>query len=661
MRRRQGAGRRLGAALAVCLTAASLWAAVRAEPLPWLSALEATFLDLRFQLRGPIEPSGEVAVVLIDERTVSHLGNWPLPRARLADLLDAIESEAPKVVAIDLLFAEERPEEDRQLGAAIGKLEQSILPFVFVFEADLANRFVAPEAVRRAAYRLVRRPAEGDAHPALAPVGLLAPPEVLAGQAAGMAHATVLLDQGGALRSDEPAIHFGDLVYPSLGVEAARRYLGLSPSEVAAMPPKGIELGGRVVPTDRRGRLPVNYYGPGGTIPTYSAIDLLQGRIGAEALAGKLVFLGASVTGAGDTFVSPFAKNLPGVEHFATVADNLVQERSLLRNAFAENLELAAILGGSLAAGLLAAALPVTGAVVATLALLALWSLGNLLAFAEADLWIGYVLPSVAMLGSALAMGASRAVREQGLRREAERQRRNLARYFSPRVLDRLLEADNPLALDRTQDAAVMFVDIVGFTAIGEALQPSDAIALLREFHRRVERQVFAHEGSLDKYLGDGALACFGIPEPGPKDALNAFGCAAALLQDVGRWNAEREAVGLAPLRIAIGLHYGQVLMGNVGGGRRFEFTVTGDTVNVASRLEALNRKLDSEVAVSAAALEAARRAGPEGELAAFLDGFRSEAAQEIRGRSGAVAVWVCRRPHREAAGGSRPGSGESA
>ena len=628
MTRRRGGSRLLGVALAACVTGAALWAFLQAEKLPWLAAIEAYFLDLRFLARGPVAPGGEVAIVLIDERTIASLGSWPLPRGELARLLDSVAAEGPRVIALDLLLAEPRPEQDRKLAAALRRHGNVVLPYVFVFEPGRANAFVAPQEVRASAYALVQTASDAAPAMGLAPAGLLVPPQSLTAQAGALAHATVVLDEGGALRYDDPAIGFEGRFYPSLAIAAARDFLRLEPGDVAATLPDGIELGGRFLPTDRRLRLPVNYYGPAGTIPTASAIDVLQGRAAQGALADKLVFIGASVTGAGDTFVSPFSKNLPGVEHFATAADNILEGRFLRRGDLVTAVEAAAILGGGLMAAVLAALLPVAWGAAAVAALLAAWTFANGLAFAQSNLWIGYTLPSFAILANALALGGRRALREQRLRRVAERQRRNLARYFSPRILDRLLEADDPLALDRTQDAAVMFIDIVGFTALSERLSPGEAIALLRDFHDRVERHVFAYAGSLDKYLGDGALACFGIPEPSPEDA------------PVMSCTKTDSLLTMEQVRIAIGIHYGRVLMGNVGGRRRFEFTVTGDTVNVASRLETLNRQFDSRVVASQEALEAAG-AAKDAEIDAFLGAFQDRAAQGLRGRAQDVRIWA--------------------
>jgi adenylate cyclase len=134
---------------------------------------------------------------------------------------------------------------------------------------------------------------------------------------------------------------------------------------------------------------------------------------------------------------------------------------------------------------------------------------------------------------------------ERRRRSRLERQRSNLARYFPPAVVDRLAASDRPAGLDRTQDAVVMFVDIVGFTRLSEAMTPSDAMALLRRFHTEVEHVVFAHGGMVDKFLGDGAMACFGVPDPSPTAAADAIAAALALLDTLAAAPPPRLRVGI--------------------------------------------------------------------------------------------------------------------
>ena len=236
-----------------------------------------------------------------------------------------------------------------------------------------------------------------------------------------------------------------------------------------------------------------------------------------------------------------------------------------------------------------------------------------------------------------LAAGAWRTRRLVLRQAVAARERANLARYFSPRIVDRLAEADEPLGQVRVQPVAVLFADIVGFTHRSEREPPERVVALLRSFHARLEQAVFEHDGTLDKYLGDGIMATFGTPEAGPDDARNALAAARAMLVSIDAWNRERGGLGGDPIRLSIGINYGEVVLGDVGSERRLEFAVLGDVVNVASRLEELTRKLDSPLVVS----DALVRAVQERHAAApALLGLCPAEAQQLRGRDQPVAVW---------------------
>jgi adenylate cyclase len=219
----------------------------------------------------------------------------------------------------------------------------------------------------------------------------------------------------------------------------------------------------------------------------------------------------------------------------------------------------------------------------------------------------------------------------------AERERGNLARYFSPNMVDALATTDEPWGQVRNQEVAVLFVDIVGFTSLSEGERPERVIGLLRDFHGRMAQAVFAHGGTLDKYLGDGLMVTFGTPWPGPKDAANALGCARAMTTAMALWNAERAADGRVPVRIGVGIHHGAVVLGDIGGESRLEYAVIGDAVNVASRLEHLTRELGVEVVASANVVAALGRE----ERAEALAGFREGATQSVRGREGRLGIWT--------------------
>ncbi|MDQ8732035.1 adenylate/guanylate cyclase domain-containing protein [Bradyrhizobium sp. LHD-71] len=219
-----------------------------------------------------------------------------------------------------------------------------------------------------------------------------------------------------------------------------------------------------------------------------------------------------------------------------------------------------------------------------------------------------------------------------------ERERTNLARYFSPTVVKELSKNDEPLKQVRTQKVAVLFVDIVGFTAYADGKDPEEVIRTLREFHGLMEHQVFQHAGTLDKYLGDGLMATFGTPFSGVSDAWNALKCAQAMIATVADFNRERDRQGQPPIRAGFGLHYGPVVLGDIGA-QRLEFAVIGSTVNAASRLEALTRELGCVLVASDALIEQVRI--EIGEAEAGLGKLTRQPAQAIRGIELPMGIWI--------------------
>lgn len=235
---------------------------------------------------------------------------------------------------------------------------------------------------------------------------------------------------------------------------------------------------------------------------------------------------------------------------------------------------------------------------------------------------------------AALVRRARRLVERQTA---AERERANLSRYFSPNLVDELARTDQPLGPTREQAVAVLFADMVGFTRLAESLSPPAVIELLREFHGRMQAAVFAHGGTVDKYIGDAVMATFGTPRAGRADATNALRAARAMCDAVADWNAMRATRGNAPVQVGIGVHYGPVVLGDIGGESRLEFAVLGDAVNVASRLERLTRELGAAIVASDDVVVAARREGAGDDLPRLTPG----PPQTLRGRTEPVAVWV--------------------
>src|SRR6185436_19966050 len=223
-------------------------------------------------------------------------------------------------------------------------------------------------------------------------------------------------------------------------------------------------------------------------------------------------------------------------------------------------------------------------------------------------------------------------------RAEAERERTNLSRYFSPKVVEVLAERDEPLGRVRRQSVGVLFADLVGFTTMAEAMPPEEVMAMLRAFHGRLEEEVFRHGGCLEKFIGDALLATFGVPDVGKRDATDALACARGMLTALTAWNGERTGQGLLPLRMGIGLHYGPVVMGDIGSERSMAFATVGDTVNVTSRLQSLTRDLNATIVASTELIAAVNREAAEQVL---LGGLTGRGPQLLRGRDTPIEIWA--------------------
>jgi adenylate cyclase len=225
----------------------------------------------------------------------------------------------------------------------------------------------------------------------------------------------------------------------------------------------------------------------------------------------------------------------------------------------------------------------------------------------------------------------------------AETERANLGRYFSPNVVERLASDVRGLEAGRAQNAAVMFVDVIGSTRRMEAITPEEVITIIRAFHRRIVPIVFRHNGSVDKFLGDGLMAVFGAPEKTPYEARDALLCAVEILDSIDQERDQRIAVGKVASTVGIGIHYGPVIQGNVGIADRMEFTTLGDTVNVASRLESMTRQFDAGILLSQETLAAAERSSP---LPADLKArCRNLGLQPIVGHTPIHIIAIDRRP----------------
>ncbi|MQX35994.1 CHASE2 domain-containing protein [Roseospira navarrensis] len=657
--------------MVAALTAAMLGLYVTARDARLPAEVEAVTLDVRFRLRGPVPASGAVALAMVDDRTLAALGGGTVARTDLARAVAALDGLGARAVVLNLLLegrTEGVPAEAARvlqgLAARLAPSDAALIRGVLGGDggtrslAEAMNAALSPVAVpfgvvvsaqgapvaappvpglHAHGYRVVLRDGSAGAGPGADAVRPPSPALLQAADAAG--HALLILDADGALRHHDPVVTVDGTAYPSLAVQAARVALRVAPEDLAVSLGRWVRIGPLQIPLDRAGRIAVNHYGPPGVIPTVSLIDVIEGRGPAESVRNRLVLIGAGAVGFGARFPAPFAENLTAAEHVATMIDNIVSGRMLTRGEGATLADAAAILAGGVLAGTAALLLPYGIAAGVAVGLALAWGGAALWALTALGMWLNVAFPVGAVATVFVPCALWRRVGEQRRRRLMERQRHNLSRYVSPAMVESLANRDAPFAGDRMIDAAVLFVDMRESTRICDGLDPREAMDLLRAFLSVVERCVFDHDGVLDRFQGDGAMASFGPPEPTPAFALNALRAARCLAESVGAWSALREAEGHLPIRIGVGVHCGRVLMGELGGQRQFAFTLSGETVAIASRLEGMTKTEGCAVLVSGDLLAAARAVAPMGEPA--LEGFRALGERTVRGRSAPLDLWA--------------------
>ncbi|WP_308915576.1 adenylate/guanylate cyclase domain-containing protein [Jannaschia sp. LMIT008] len=578
-------------------------------------AVEGWSLDLRFALRGPLASPDGVAVVLIDDRDIAALGEFPPPRAALADAVRAIDARGAAGIALDLLLLGPRDGDPALAAALAGIVPTPVLAVARGDGPDGAPPAAAPDLTRSGFDVLVDMPDLFAAVPR-APVASLAAASV-------MGHANVVLEPDGALRRIPAGRRLmgedGETWVPALALSAVRQAV---PERFAPLilrgrgadgaPGSAVQTPAAAIPLDRFGAVPLVYHGPRGTVPTWPLRD-----VAVADLAGRVVFLGIDVAGAGDRHATPFDPMLPGVEAQATLAANLLDGRHLRRDpaTWAIDLTIAPVLAvlTVLAAGL---APPVTGPLLAA----GVWgaAAGGLQWAFVSGLWLD---GATALAALTLGTGTGMAVRTiRGTRRAA-----NLGRYQSPLMVDALADAARPGFDGRAQQAAAVFVDLAGYTALAQRAGPDGAVALLRRFHDAVAECAARHRGVVEGFAGDGAMVIFGLPEPRPGDA-------AAALDFVGDIRAT--TTGIAPVRI--GAHWGRVRATVAGAARHRHVTIAGDVVNTASRLQGVAKDQGHAVVLSDALLQ--QDGDPAARTAAL--GLRDIGLHELRGRDGHVHLW---------------------
>jgi adenylate cyclase len=552
---------------------------------------ETVMLDLRIALVGPRRPPEEVVIVAIDDRTLDSVGPYPLPRDHLADLITRIRQAGARALAVDiLLFGSSEDDKDGSLAKAMAEL-----PSVTAGAAQMEE-----ENAPSTALPVVRT--------------MLAPaPAVAATTSVGLAN--IVTDTGGTPRHVPMLFLSPEGLQPSFSLLAAGKFQG----EPATMTGKGLRFGPRSVPLDLGWHLALNYFGPSGSIATISAGDLLSSSTDhGDLLAGRMVVLGVTATAVGDRFSTPFDPVMPGVEVQATAIANLLDGNPLVRDAQTRMLDSAAALVLTLLGMLAVIFLPLAPASVFYLLLLAGW-LALCTALFPKGIWLNVALPYAASLPPVVGLIITRQIADRIQSRRHLRAQEALSRFQSPRLARRIADDPSFLATPREQVAAILFVDLSGYTRLSEHLGPARTRDFLKEFHTLVVNVVTGDDGLVLDFMGDGAMLGFGIPDADRQDPLKAVRCAFHLHREISAWlRSSGRAEEISEVRV--GAHTGPVVLSRLGHDSQQQIAATGDCVNVASRLLEVAKSRGAAVVVSADLLAAAKAVAGRETLAPRLE-----------------------------------------
>ncbi len=657
------------------LTAVTIGVAVALfalEP-PFLEKIELNWVDLRFRARGPLPPGQAVVVAAIDEKSLAAEGRWPWPRSRVAALVDRLSRDGAKVIAFDVLFSES--EDDSRL-ALIGELERALdvnkIPdqrlrgilresratadqdqllatalersaapvvlgyFFHMSEQGVGFRIDPPEIERRleaiagSKYPLVYQDPHAKSGPVIKAYAPQANLARFTEKAASSGFFSVASDRDGVVRWMPLVIQGGEDFFPPLALLSAWHYLGKPQLAVRAgrYGIDGVQIGQRLIPTDEAGRMFINYRGERDTFPTYSIGDILSGKLPAGTFKDKIVVVGATAIGIGDIRTTPFGPVFPGPEIHANAIDNLLAGDFIEQPRWAKVFDVLVIVGLGLLVGVV---LPRTSALFGLVFSMVLFS-GYLLAahwiFVTQRIGLNLVYPVFAMGATYTMLTLYRFLMEEGERRRIKEAFRQ---YVAPDVVELMLQDPAGVRLGGEEKVlTALLTDMEGFTNFSESHSPKEVIAVLSDYYAHMTEEVFAVQGTLVEYVGDEMFALYGAPMSQADHAARACRSALAMRARREALSDEWEKIGRPRIKARTGINSGTMLVGNIGSKYRFHYGAMGDAVNLASRLEGLNKIYGTQIIIS----------GTTAELVAGAFRLRELDMVRVKGRAQALFIY---------------------
>jgi adenylate cyclase len=605
---------------------------VRVEDPGWLQFLRAKVFDTYQQIKPrPFVPDSPVVIVDMDEKSIDALGQWPWTRRTFAEAVDKLTEMGAKVITFDVVFSEPDRTSLRAIAESNTTLDTKVRE---ILRNTKDNDEIFAEAIKRSDrvvlgqtipdYRENLR-TEAEERPTTSFVVVGENPDSLMEEYQALQRNILVLDEAGAghgvfsvsssfvdgIVRDVPMVLIADgKRYPSLSLETLRVSQGARSIQIQVDPAIGIKelrmrpRGSRdyyIVPTDERGRIKI-YYTPNSEYKKnyVSFVDVLNGTVDPARIKDKLVLIGTSAQGLRDIRATPLDAVLPGVEVHANILENVIFGSALLRTLQAQTLEIAAFV---LAGLIIIIITPMVSARVGAVTFMAIagglmwWSWA---AFDQRRELYDPVFPIVVAFLFYSFLTYASFIREESQRKQI---RGAFSQYLSPDVVEQLAQDPSQLKLGgENKEMTFMFSDIRGFTSISELFDAEGLTKLINRLLTPLTDRILEHNGTIDKYMGDCVMAFWNAPLPVPNHPREACNAGLAMIKSLRDLNAVLEAEAKVenrehrPLAIGIGINSGVACVGNMGSTQRFGYSVLGDPVNLASRLEGQSKSYHTTV-----------------------------------------------------------------
>ncbi|MFH1541000.1 MAG: adenylate/guanylate cyclase domain-containing protein [Elusimicrobiota bacterium] len=517
-------------------------------------SLEYKSYDFRLKLRGLKSSTEQIVIVAIDEESLDKLGRWPWDRSIHAKLIERLVKADVKTIGIDVLFIEKsNSQSDKLLSDAMAKSKKCVNEIFF----EVVNGV---------------------------PIKAKLPINDIAKSSLSLGSPHIFPETDGVVRKMMPVMEYKDMQCPHISIAVASAYLNKPWQHLV----KNLSL-------DRNSEMLINYHGEFETFKYISYYKILTGNFNQNLLKNKIVLIGYAAAGLGDRHVTPFSPAMPGVETIANSTNAFIDSDFISYSNHWVGF-LSVVIVGIVLGFLLPRLLPLKSAFL-TIFIFVFWSFICNYYFVNKKIWLEYIPTACLIVFSYISITLWRFITEE---KEKRWLKKTFGHYLSPLVINELIKNPNVITLGgKRSELTVLFSDIRGFTTISEIFTPEAVVSLLNEYLTEMTKIVFKYGGTLDKFIGDAVMAFWNAPLPQKNHAEMAVFCAIDMIKELTKlqqkWRVEKKPI----INIGIGINSGDMIVGNVGSLERMNYTVVGDNVNLASRLESLNKEFKTHIIIS--------------------------------------------------------------